>query len=113
MTIVMISSLYQSGSEELAQTLARKTHWPVLGRETILEKARNLGIRIGRLQTAIVKAPQLTEKLAREKNLYLALVTETLCQKGPGRGPDLPRPGRPPPAARGHSETSGGAGRAL
>jgi cytidylate kinase len=81
MTIVMISSLYQSGSEELAQALARKTQWPVLDRKSILEKARNMGIRIGRLETAVVKSPGLPEKLAREKDLYLALVTETLCEK--------------------------------
>lgn len=80
MTIVMISSLYQSGSEALAQALARKTQWPVLGRKTMLEKARNMGIRIGRLETAVVKAPALSEKLAREKELYLALVAETLCE---------------------------------
>ena len=80
MTIVMISSLYQSGSEELAQALARQTQWPVLDRKSILEKARQMGIRIGRLETAIVKAPALPEKLAREKELYLALVTETLCE---------------------------------
>ena len=36
MTIVMISSLYQSGSEELAQALAKKTRWPVLDRRSIL-----------------------------------------------------------------------------
>lgn len=81
MTIVMISSLYQSGSEELALALARKTQWPVLDRKTILEKARNMGIRIGRLETAVVKAPGLPEKMAREKDLYLALVTEILCEK--------------------------------
>ncbi|MFH1981842.1 MAG: cytidylate kinase family protein [Pseudomonadota bacterium] len=81
MTIVMISSLYQSGSEELAQALARKTQWPVLDRKTILDKARNMGIRIGRLETAVVKSPGLPEKLSRDRDLYLALVTETLCEK--------------------------------
>ncbi len=81
MTIVMISSLYQSGSEELAQALARKTQWPVLDRISILEKARNMGIRIGRLETAVVKAPGLPEKFSRDRDLYLALVTETLAEK--------------------------------
>ena len=40
MAIVMISSLYQSGREELAQALARKTNWPVVSREDLVDQAR-------------------------------------------------------------------------
>lgn len=69
MTIVMISSMYQGGREELAQVLARKTDWPVLSREELVDEARKLGIKIGRLEVAMIKTPGLSEKLVREKEL--------------------------------------------
>jgi len=81
MAIVMISGLYQSGQEELAQILVKKTKWPVIGREDLLDKARELGVKIGRLETAMVKGAIIKERLAREKELYLALITATLCDK--------------------------------
>jgi cytidylate kinase len=81
MAIVMISSMYQGGREELAQALARKTNWPVLSREELVEGARKLGIRVGRLEVSMIKTPGLTEKLAREKDLYVAYLTATLCEK--------------------------------
>ena len=81
MTIVMISTSYQGEREEFAQALARKTNWPVLNREAMLDRARELGIKIGRLELSVIKTPGLTEKLAREKEVYLALVTATLCEK--------------------------------
>lgn len=85
MTIVMISSMFQSGREELAQALARKTGWPVLCREELVDEARKLGIKIGRLEVAMIKTPGLSEKLVREKELYLAFLTATLCEKA-GQG---------------------------
>jgi cytidylate kinase len=81
MTIVMISSMYQSGREELAQVLARKTGWPVLSREELVDEARKLGIKVGRLEVAMIKTPGLSEKLVREKELYLASLTASLCEK--------------------------------
>ena len=81
MAIVMISSMYQSGREELAQVLARKTGWPVVSREELIDEARKLGIKIGRLEVAMIKTPGLSEKLVREKELYLAFLTANLCEK--------------------------------
>ncbi|MFZ0612213.1 MAG: cytidylate kinase-like family protein [Desulfobacterales bacterium] len=81
MAIVMISSLYQSGREELAQALARKTGWPVVSREELLDRARAAGIKVGRLELSVIKTPGAHEKLAREKALYLAFLTDALCEK--------------------------------
>jgi len=81
MAIVMISSLYQSGREELAQALARKTNWPVVSREDLVDQARAAGIKVGRLELSIIKSPGMHEKLAREKELYLAFLTNALCEK--------------------------------
>ncbi len=100
MAIVMISSLFQSGRKELAETLAKKTNWPVLSREELVEKAREQGIKIGRLEVAMIKTPNKSEKLAREKELYLAFLTSILCEKARegsfiyyGRGGHLLLPG--------------------
>ena len=79
MAIIMISSRYQGGGEELAQMLARKTNWPILSREQLQEQARQIGIKVGRLEVAMIKTPGGSEKLAREKNLYLAFLTSALC----------------------------------
>jgi cytidylate kinase len=77
----MISSSYQSGREELALALARRTNWPILSREELQEKARELGIKVGRLEVSLIKTPGWPEKLAREKDLYLAFLTASLCEK--------------------------------
>jgi len=81
MALVMISSLYQGGREELAGALAAKTGWPLLSQEELHEQAKLSGIRVGRLETSIIKRPPLSEKLARERNAYLAFLTSSLCEK--------------------------------
>lgn len=81
MAIVMISSLYQGGREELARALARKTNWPVVSREDLVDQARAAGIKVGRLELSIIKSPGMHEKLAREKELYIAFLTAALCEK--------------------------------
>ena len=77
----MISSLYQGGREELARTLADKAHWSFLTREELQEQAKQQGIRVGRLEVSMIKRPSNSEKLAREKKLYLAFLTSALCKK--------------------------------
>ena len=81
MAIVMISSLYQGGREELARALARKTNWPVVSREDLVDQARAAGIKVGRLELSIIKSPGMNERLAREKELYIAFLTASLCEK--------------------------------
>ncbi len=81
MALVMISSLYQGGREELARTLADKIQWPVLTREELQEQAKEKGIKVGRLEVSMIKRPSFAEKLAREKQLYLAFLTAALSEK--------------------------------
>ncbi len=82
MPIIMISSAAHSVGKELASSLTRKTGWPALNREELAELAREQGIRLGRLETSIIKSPVLHERLAREKELYLAFITAILCERG-------------------------------
>jgi len=100
MAIVMISSASKEGREELASSLAAKTGWRVLTREDLIDQAREYGIRVGRLEMSIIKKPAPAERLSKEKNLYLAFLTATLCDAAEngnliycGRGGHLLLPG--------------------
>ena len=80
MPIVLISSSPHGSGGELARNLAQKTGWPLYSRDQVVEKAHETGIRLSRLETSIIKPPVVSEKLAREKNTFLALATKTLCE---------------------------------
>jgi hypothetical protein len=80
MPIVLISSSPSGSGEELARELERKTGWPLFSRQQLVEEAHDQGIRLSRLETSIVKSPVIPEKLAREKDLYLAFVTAKLYE---------------------------------
>ncbi len=80
MPIVLISSPPHGMGEELAMSLQQKTGWPLLNRDMVADMAHEKGIRLGRLELAVLKSPQLHEKLAREKKLYLAFVTSKICE---------------------------------
>jgi cytidylate kinase len=80
MPIVLISNSPHGSGRELALNLATKTGWPVYSRDQLTEKAHETGIRLSRLETSIIKSPVSNEKLAREKDLYLALVNKTICE---------------------------------
>jgi cytidylate kinase len=81
MAIVMISGNAQCGKEELANGLAEKTGWPLVSREELVELARERGIKTGRLEVSVMKRSSMPERLAREKNLYLAFFTAALCDR--------------------------------
>ncbi|MFH1156047.1 MAG: cytidylate kinase family protein [Pseudomonadota bacterium] len=80
MSIVLISSSPHGSGREMAQSLAEKTGWPLYTRDQVADRAREAGVKLSRLETSIIKSPVISEKLAREKELYLAIVTKTLCE---------------------------------
>jgi len=80
MPIVLISSSPHGAGEDLARELERKTGWPLYSRQQLVEEAHDQGIRLSRLEASIVKSPVIPEKLAREKDLYLAFVTAKLYE---------------------------------
>lgn len=83
MTIIMISSQPHSGCETLADSLVNKTGWPSTSRKELVEKAREYGIKVGRLELSMLKSWEMHEKLAREKELYLAFITAEVCELAP------------------------------
>lgn len=80
MPIIMISSAAHSAAQDLAVSLAKKTGWPSLSRKELADRAQGHGIKLGRLETSIIKEPVIREKLAREKDIYLAYVTAAICE---------------------------------
>jgi len=81
MPIIMISSLPHCSAEKLADDLGRKTGWPTLNRRELADQAHALGIKLGRIETSIIKKPISNERLAREKDIYLAHITAAICEK--------------------------------
>ncbi len=81
MPIIMISSLPHCSAEKLAEELARKTGWPMLSRRELADQAHAQGIKLGRIETSIIKKPVRNERLAREKDIYLAHITAAICEK--------------------------------
>jgi len=80
MPIIMISSASHCSAEQLARDLGRKTGWPTLSRKELADQAHAQGIKLGRLETSIIKKPIINERLAREKEIYLAYVTAAICE---------------------------------
>jgi cytidylate kinase len=81
MQIICISRGSLSRGKELAEALARKLGYPVLSREDLIEAAIAEGIQVGKLETSMMKPRAFTERLARERDHYLAFSTAYLCEK--------------------------------
>jgi cytidylate kinase len=79
MQIVCISRGTFSGGKELAERLAEKLDYKCLSREELIDAATNEGIQVGKLEMAMVKPGSFTERLALEREHYLAFVTAYLC----------------------------------
>ncbi len=81
MPIVFVCSVPFGGGERLARTLAAKLGYAYLSREDVVAKANECGIPVGKLEVAMVKKPAVRERLARLKQRYLAVATDTICEK--------------------------------
>jgi cytidylate kinase len=81
MQVICISRGTYSGGRALAEQLARKLDYACLGREELNEAATNEGIPVGRLEMAMVRPGIFSERLALERDHYLAFTTSYLCDK--------------------------------
>lgn len=79
--IVCVSRGSLSGGKDLAALLARKLDYPVLSREELIEEATREGIHVGKLETSMMNPRAFTERLARERDHYLAFCTAYLCDR--------------------------------
>lgn len=79
--IVCVSRGSLSRGRELAEALAAKLGYGVLSREDLIEEAIREGIQVGKLETSMMKPRSFTERLARERDHYLAFSTAYLCAR--------------------------------
>jgi len=79
--IVCVSRGSLSKGRELAEALAAKLGYAVLSREDLIEEAIRAGIQVGKLETSMMKPRSFTERLARERDHYLAFSTAYLCAR--------------------------------
>jgi len=79
--IICVSRGSLSRGKELAGLLAQKLDYALLSREDLVEAAVEEGIQVGKLETSMMKPGAFTERLARERDHYLAFSTAYLCEK--------------------------------
>jgi cytidylate kinase len=79
--IIAISRGSLSRGRELAEALARRLDYAVLSREDLIEAATTAGIQVGKLETSMMRSRTFTERLARERDRYLAFSTAYICDK--------------------------------
>lgn len=79
--IVCISRGSLSRGKELAELLAHKLDYAVLSREDLIEAAIAEGIHVGKLETSMMNPRTFNERLARERDHYLAFSTAYLCDR--------------------------------
>jgi cytidylate kinase len=81
MQVICISRGTRSGGRELAEQLARKLDYACLSREELNAAATNEGIPVGKLEMAMVRPGIFSERLALERDHYLAFTTSYLCDR--------------------------------
>jgi cytidylate kinase len=81
MQIVCISRGTLGGGQELAERLAKKLGCACLSREELIEQAIKEGIRVGKLEMAMIKPHLFSEQLAIEREHYRAFSTAYLCDR--------------------------------
>ncbi len=81
MQIICVSRGALSRGKELAENLASKLGYSVVSRETLTEEAIRAGIQVSKLEASMLKPQLFTERLARERDHYLAFSTAYLCER--------------------------------
>ena len=82
MQLICISKGNFSGGKELAEDLANNLGYSCLSREELIDAAvKDEGIQVGKLEMAMIKPRIFSERLALEKEHYLAFTTAYLCKK--------------------------------
>lgn len=86
MQVICLSRGAFVGGEELANQLAQKLGYTCMSREEVVEAATAEGIPIGKLEMAITRRSAFSERLALERDHYLAFVTTQVCSRAMNGG---------------------------
>lgn len=79
MAIITISRGTFSGGEALAKAIAGQLRYRCLGREAILESAREYGVPIDDLRAVMESPPSLWERVVGDRATYLVYFRAALC----------------------------------
>lgn len=81
MQIICVSKGTYGGGRELAQSLSKKMGYTCLCREHLVEAATEEGIRVGKLEMAMAQSRGFSQRLALERDHYLAFSRAYLCER--------------------------------
>jgi len=81
MQVMCISRGSLGRGRELAELAAKKLGYLCLGREELIEAAIAEGIQVGKLEMAMLKPQAFTERLAVDREHYLAFCRAYLCER--------------------------------
>jgi cytidylate kinase len=81
MQVICISRGTLTGGKILAERLAANMGYPCLSREDLIEAAIKEGIHVGKIETAMVKGRGFSDRLALEREHYLAFTRAYLCDE--------------------------------
>lgn len=81
MQTICISRGTLAGGKLLAERLASALGYPCLSREDLIEAAVKEGIHVGKIETALVKGRGFSDRLALEREHYLAFSRAYLCDR--------------------------------
>ena len=84
MQVICISRGTLGRGKELAELAAKKLGYACLSREELIEAAIDEGIQVGKLEMAMLKPQAFTERLAVDKEHYLAFCRAHLCERATG-----------------------------
>jgi cytidylate kinase len=81
MQIICVSKGTHGGGKDLANSLAEKMGYPCFSREDLIEAATAEGIQVGKLEMAMVRGRGFSQRLALERDHYLAFSRAFICEK--------------------------------
>jgi len=85
MQIICVSRGSFGYGNELAEKLANKLGYDCLARESLTDSATDLGIPVGKIETAVIKRHPITEALAIQVELMKAFISEQICARALGK----------------------------
>ncbi len=81
MQIICVSRGTQNAGRDLAQSLCKKLGHLCVSREQLIDAATSEGIAVGKLEMAMVRGRGFTQRLALERDHYLAFSRAYLCER--------------------------------
>ncbi|MFC1660005.1 AAA family ATPase [Gemmatimonadota bacterium] len=81
MQIICVSKGTHGGGKGLAKSLSEKMGYASLCREDLIEAATAEGIQVGKLEMAMVRGRGFSQRLALERDHYLAFSRSFICER--------------------------------